>query len=235
MVDDDAPASEGVPTPRRMTLRYRTTVGMRRPTTVLGLFGLVLFGYLIVVPIVTMLVQAATVSPKDTVIVQQPAGSPTSYYLWRVFLSPVAADLFWRPLLHTVIVSVCSVVLSLRGRRGARVAVDPHRHGRPPLVHHGLDRPLHAADVGVRTGLEHDLQEPHGRWSTWLARVHRDHAARLARVRRRSDHHHLHAVLRPRGSCCSATRCPASTLNWRTRHDYSAPGTGPSSAPSCCR
>ncbi len=113
MVDDDAPASEGVPTPRRMTLRYRTTVGMRRPTTVLGLFGLVLFGYLIVVPIVTMLVQAATVSPKDTVIVQQPAGSPTSYYLWRVFLSPVAADLFWRPLLHTVIVSVCSVVLSL--------------------------------------------------------------------------------------------------------------------------
>ena len=52
-----------------------------------------LFGYLIVVPIVTMLIQGATVSPRDALIVQQPAGSLTSYYLWRVFLSPVSGDL----------------------------------------------------------------------------------------------------------------------------------------------
>ncbi|MET0898321.1 MAG: iron ABC transporter permease [Mycobacterium sp.] len=100
-------------TPRRRALRYRFRVARRRPTTVLGLLGLVLFGYLIVVPIVAMLIQSATVSPKDTLIVQQPAGSLTSYYLWRVFLSPVSGELFWRPLLHTVIVSACSVVLSL--------------------------------------------------------------------------------------------------------------------------
>ncbi|PRC55900.1 ABC transporter permease, partial [Mycobacterium sp. ITM-2017-0098] len=77
------------------------------------LLGLVLFGYLIAVPIVSMLIQAATVSPKDTLTVQQPAGSLTSYYLWRVFLSPVSGELFWRPLLNTVVVSACSVVLSL--------------------------------------------------------------------------------------------------------------------------
>ena len=112
-IDDEAPAHAGTSTPHRPARRYRAKVAIRRPTTVLGLLGLVLFGYLIVVPIVTMLIQAATVSAKDTLTVQQPAGSLTSYYLWRVFLSPVAGDLFWRPLLNTVIVSACAVVLSL--------------------------------------------------------------------------------------------------------------------------
>ncbi len=110
----DQPSPPASPTrPSRQALRYRFRVAIRRPTTILGLLGLVLFGYLIVVPIVTMLIDGATVSPKDTLIVQQPAGSLTSYYLWRVFLSPVSGELFWRPLLHTVIVSACSVVLSL--------------------------------------------------------------------------------------------------------------------------
>lgn len=77
------------------------------------MLGLVLFGYLMVVPIVTMLTQGATVSPKDTMVVQHPAGSLTSYYLWRVFLSPVSGELCWRPLLNTVVVSACSVGSSL--------------------------------------------------------------------------------------------------------------------------
>lgn len=113
VVDDEPPAPASPSTPRRQAVRYRFRVAIRRPATILGLLGLVLFGYLIVVPIVTMLIQAATVSPKDTLIVQQPAGSLTSYYLWRVFLSPVSGELFWRPLLNTLTVSACSVVLSL--------------------------------------------------------------------------------------------------------------------------
>lgn len=113
VVDDEPPAPASASTSRQQALRYRFRVAIRRPTTVLGLLGLMLFGYLIVLPIVTMLIEAATVSPKDTLLVQQPAGSLTSYYLWRVFLSPVSGELFWRPLLHTVIVSACSVVLSL--------------------------------------------------------------------------------------------------------------------------
>jgi iron(III) transport system permease protein len=112
-VDVETPAPASASIRRRHALRYRFRVAIRRPATVLGLIGLMLFGYLIVVPIVTMLIQGATVSPRDTLIVQQPAGSLTSYYLWRVFLSPVSGDMFWRPLLHTVIVSACSVVLSL--------------------------------------------------------------------------------------------------------------------------
>lgn len=112
-VGDEPPASASASAPRRHAVRYRFRVAVRRPTTVLGLLGLVLFGYLIVVPIVTMVIQGVTVGPRDTLIVQRPAGSLTSYYLWRVFLSPVSGDLFWRPLLHTVIVSVCSVTLSL--------------------------------------------------------------------------------------------------------------------------
>ena len=112
-VDDDSPTPANEPTPPNRALRYRLNVAIRRPTTVLGLLGLVLFGYLIAVPIVTMLIQGVTVGARDTYIVQRPAGSLTSYYLWRVFLSPVSGDLFWRPLLHTVVVSACSVVLSL--------------------------------------------------------------------------------------------------------------------------
>lgn len=50
----------------------RFRVAIRRPTTVLGLLGLVLFGYLIVVPIVTMVIQRVTVGPRDTSIVQRP-------------------------------------------------------------------------------------------------------------------------------------------------------------------
>ncbi|MGV0714664.1 iron ABC transporter permease [Mycolicibacterium sp. XJ662] len=113
MVDDEQPGLATASTPRRQALRYRFRVAVRRPTTVLGLLGLVLFGYLIVVPIVTMVIQGVTVGPRDTLIVQRPEGSLTSYYLWRVFLSPVSGDLFWRPLLHTVVVGACSVVLSL--------------------------------------------------------------------------------------------------------------------------
>lgn len=108
----DLPAAAVEP-PGRQALRHRLRAAVGRPTTILGLLGLALFGYLIVVPIVTMLVQAVTVSPRDAVIVQRPAGSLTSYYLWRVFLSPVSGDLFWQPLFNTVVVSVCSVVLSL--------------------------------------------------------------------------------------------------------------------------
>jgi iron(III) transport system permease protein len=113
VVDDEPPPPVSASTPRRQALPYRFRVAIRRPATILGLLGLVLFGYLIVVPIVTMLIQGATVNPKDTLIVQQPAGSLTSYYLWRVFLSPVSGELFWRPLLNTVVVGACSVVLSL--------------------------------------------------------------------------------------------------------------------------
>ena len=66
--DDAAAADHGPPVPERAPrythdLRYRFKVGIRRPTTTLGLLGLVLFGYLIVVPIATMLIEAATVSP----------------------------------------------------------------------------------------------------------------------------------------------------------------------------
>ncbi|QZA12699.1 ABC transporter permease [Mycolicibacterium holsaticum] len=113
VVHDEPPVPAGASPSVRQGMRYRFRVAAGRPTTVLGVLGLVLFGYLIVVPIVTMVIQGVTVGPRDTLTVQRPAGSLTSYYLWRVFLSPVAGDLFWRPLLHTVIVSACSVALSL--------------------------------------------------------------------------------------------------------------------------
>ncbi|PRC59200.1 ABC transporter permease, partial [Mycobacterium sp. ITM-2017-0098] len=52
-VVDDPPSPTSASTPRRRALRYRFRVAIRRPATVLGLLGLVLFGYLIAVPIVS--------------------------------------------------------------------------------------------------------------------------------------------------------------------------------------
>ena len=106
--------------------------------------------------------------------------------LWRSVLAAVAAHRDRQRVLSRAVAS---------GRRSVRVAAVPHRHVRPPLVQHGVDRALHAADMGFRARLEHDIQEPYGGRSTRLARVHRDHTSRLACLRRRSDHHHLHAVL----------------------------------------
>lgn len=94
-------------------LRYQAKVAMREPTTLVGILAALLFTYLIVVPIISILMDSATVQFGDERRIGSELGSGTLYYLKRAFSSPVAADLFWEPLRNTLMVSAGAIVLSM--------------------------------------------------------------------------------------------------------------------------
>ncbi|MBS3180584.1 MULTISPECIES: ABC transporter permease [unclassified Pseudoclavibacter] len=107
-------ARRGKRPPKTKTpLAYRLRVLSTNPTTTIGILALLLFTYLIVAPIISLLGDGITVDRADTAITQQEEGSFTSYYLWRVLFSPQAAAIFWGPLGNTVVIAVCSVALAL--------------------------------------------------------------------------------------------------------------------------
>lgn len=85
----------------------------QNPVVAIGFLALILFAYLIVAPIISLLIDGAVVHRQDTGITQQEEGSPTSYYLWRVFASPQAVSIFWEPLGNTLMIAVCSIVLAM--------------------------------------------------------------------------------------------------------------------------
>lgn len=94
-------------------LRYQAKVAMREPTTLVGILAALLFTYLIVVPIISILMDSVTVQFGDERRIGSELGSGTLYYLKRAFSSPVAADLFWEPLRNTLMVSAGAIVLSM--------------------------------------------------------------------------------------------------------------------------
>lgn len=92
---------------------YRLRMAMREPTTVIGILMAALFLYLIVVPILSILGDAATVQFGDERRVKEDLGSFTLYYLTRTFTSAVAQDLFWQPLMNTLKVAAGAISVSL--------------------------------------------------------------------------------------------------------------------------
>ena len=97
----------------RNRLRYKMQLTMREPTTVIGILMAVLFAYLIVVPIMSILMDSATVQFGDERRTKAELGSPTLYYLTRAFTSPVARDLFWEPLWNTMMVAAGAIAISM--------------------------------------------------------------------------------------------------------------------------
>lgn len=93
--------------------RYRLKVALREPTTLIGVLTALLFTYLIVVPIISIVLDAARVQFGHERRLSKDVGEFTLYYLDRVLFSPVSADLFWRPLLNTLSVAMCAILLSL--------------------------------------------------------------------------------------------------------------------------
>lgn len=91
---------------RRGRLRYRARVLLAEPTTVIGVVLVAVFAYLVIAPLVAIVSDAVRVQYGDEFRAGAPVGSASSYYLWRVFRSPVATDLFWEPFWHTLIVGV---------------------------------------------------------------------------------------------------------------------------------
>jgi iron(III) transport system permease protein len=93
--------------------RYRLKVALREPTTLIGVLTALLFTYLIVVPIISILLDAVRVQFGHERRLSKDVGDLTLYYLDRALFSPVSADLFWRPLFNTLSVAVGAISLSL--------------------------------------------------------------------------------------------------------------------------
>nr|WP_295980012.1 iron ABC transporter permease [uncultured Agrobacterium sp.] len=93
--------------------RYRLKVALREPTTLIGVLTALLFTYLIVVPIISIILDAVRVQFGHERRLGKDVGDLTLYYLGRAFFSPVATDLFWRPLFNTLTVAFGAIALSL--------------------------------------------------------------------------------------------------------------------------
>jgi iron(III) transport system permease protein len=94
-------------------LRYRARLALREPATIIGILAVLVFAYLIVVPIISLLADAILVQSGDARRAGAPTGAFTLYYLTRTFLSPVAFDLFWEPLINTLLVALGAMLLAL--------------------------------------------------------------------------------------------------------------------------
>lgn len=93
--------------------RYRLKVALREPTTLIGVLTALLFTYLIVVPIISIVLDAVRVQFGHERRLGKDVGDLTLYYLDRAFFSPVATDLFWHPLFNTLTVALGAIALSL--------------------------------------------------------------------------------------------------------------------------
>ena len=98
---------------RLARLRYRLVTGWREPTSVIGVLLTLLFAYLIVVPIVTLLHDAVEVQFGDGRRAAAEVGAWTFYYLERTMLSAVSKILFWEPLRNTLAVASGAILFSL--------------------------------------------------------------------------------------------------------------------------
>lgn len=112
--DGERPAAAALPTPTTaQSLRYGFKISMREPTTLIGILAALLFAYLILVPIVSMLMDAGRVQFGDERRTHMDLGALTLYYFNRTFLSPISADLFWEPLFNTLSVAGGAIVVSV--------------------------------------------------------------------------------------------------------------------------
>ncbi|MEW9612629.1 iron ABC transporter permease [Shinella sp. S4-D37] len=106
------PEEPSRPRPAWKKLSYLVRVNSADPTLLLALLLLVVFGYLILAPVLLLLVDAVTVHFADLARTRQDLGDLTLYYLNRVLLSPISRDLFWWPLAHTAIISAAAIVIA---------------------------------------------------------------------------------------------------------------------------
>jgi iron(III) transport system permease protein len=93
--------------------RYGLKIGWREPTAAIGVLMVLLFAYLIVVPIVTLMHDAVEVQFGDERRTKSALGAWTFYYLTRALSSPVASDLFWDPLKNTLSIALGAILISM--------------------------------------------------------------------------------------------------------------------------
>ncbi|MBV6304536.1 iron ABC transporter permease [Candidimonas humi] len=109
----EAAAPQGRGTRFPVFSKYRLKIALREPTVVIGILAAILFSYLIVAPIVSLLGDAFRVQYADSMRLGLNIGSWTFYYLERVFKSIIAPDILWLPLVHTISVALGAMAIAL--------------------------------------------------------------------------------------------------------------------------
>lgn len=104
---------KGKPAGTAARWRYKLKIGWREPTSAIGVLLTLLFAYLIVAPIVTLLHDSVEVQFGDARRAGNDVGGWTLYYFSRALFSPVSRDLFWEPLTNTLSVASGAIVFSL--------------------------------------------------------------------------------------------------------------------------
>ncbi|MCD8547567.1 MAG: hypothetical protein LRY38_03775 [Aeromonadaceae bacterium] len=94
-------------------LRYQGLQLRQNPTSLLGLGLLLLFGYFIAVPVVSLLLDGVQVQFGDERRLGADTGAWTWHYLERTLFSAVAQSQFWTPLGHTLRIALWVVLLCL--------------------------------------------------------------------------------------------------------------------------
>lgn len=92
---------------------YQFKLALSNPATLLGLLLLLLFVYIIFVPIINMLLSAVQVGAGESFRTGGKTGDFTFYYLERVFTSRVSNIIFWQPLWNTLGLAFVTIFLSL--------------------------------------------------------------------------------------------------------------------------
>ena len=95
------------------TWRYRLKIALREPTTLIGVLTAVLFTYLIVVPIISIVLDSVRVQFGHERRLGKDVGDLTVYYLDRAFFSPVFFYVLWRTVIYTLTVALGAISLSL--------------------------------------------------------------------------------------------------------------------------
>lgn len=91
---------------RLLYLRYDPTHGI-------AAILIVILGFLILAPIISMIMEAFLVQFRDATRIGQSVGEFTLYYFERVFSSRISNLLFWTPLVNTIAVSFLVVAIAV--------------------------------------------------------------------------------------------------------------------------
>ncbi len=92
---------------------YRARNWSGDPTIIFGLILSIFFAYLILSPVLLMLYDSIVIDFADKSRAGGEVGTLTLYYLDRALLSKISRYIFWTPLLNTVIVALCVIVITL--------------------------------------------------------------------------------------------------------------------------
>ncbi|MCG8709373.1 iron ABC transporter permease [Brenneria sp. 4F2] len=94
-------------------LRHLFAIARHEPANVIGLALILLFAWIILAPVLSILLDAIVVQSGDGQRVQAAEGAFTHYYLLRTLTSRMSDLLLWTPLINTLAVAVSSVLGAL--------------------------------------------------------------------------------------------------------------------------